>query len=143
MFFQVKGMTLIELMVTVLFVAICAIALVRFQSYLQYDNNLVQQKNEALIQAEKKLEILKDFQVLNNTAGYTSYQGIASGTSTSTGTNTSYSLNWTATTHTNPDYKNLDITVSWTDRYGSTQSVRLISNIAGIDPTNSSIIMGT
>lgn len=136
-----KGQTLIEIMVTLAILSIGIIALVRFQNYLAYDNSLTQQKSEATILAVKKLETLKDFQVLNNTAGYTSYTSIASGTSSSTGVNATYSLSWTVTPYTNPTYKNLDVTVSWTDRYGTAQSVRLISNVAGIEPQNSSAIM--
>lgn len=136
-----KGQTLIEVMVTLLFLAISVIALIRFQNYLAYDNSLAQQKSEATLLAMSELETLRDFQVLNNTAGYTSYQSIASGTGTSTGTNATYSLVWTVTSYTNPTYKMLDVVVSWTDRYGNAQSVDLTTNAAGIEPSNSSPIM--
>ena len=141
-FFQNEGQTLIEVMITVAFIAISAIALVRFQNDLAYDNSYAQQKSEAIILATKQMETLRDYQVLNNTSGYTSYQSIASGSSTVTGVNASYSLSWTVTPYINPTYKTLDVTVSWTDRYNNTQSVELTSTVAGLDPTNSSDVMG-
>lgn len=137
-----NGQTLIEVMITVAFIAISAIALIRFQNTLAYDNSYAQQKSEAVILASKQMETLSDFQVLNNTGGYTSYQSIASGTSTVTGVNATYSLSWTVVPHVNPTYKTVDVTVSWTDRYNNSQSVQLSSNIAGIDPANTTAIMG-
>lgn len=137
-----RGQTLIEVMIAMLFIAIAAVALIRFQNYLAYDNSLAQQMNEAKILAVKEIETLRNFQVLNNTSGYTSYQGIASGSSTSTGSTATYTVTWTVTSHTNPTYKNVDVSVSWTDRYNNNQSVQLSTDIAGIDPQNSSSIMG-
>ncbi|OGT45435.1 MAG: hypothetical protein A3E83_00400 [Gammaproteobacteria bacterium RIFCSPHIGHO2_12_FULL_41_20] len=136
-----KGQTLVEVLVALLFVAVSVIALIRFQHYLSYGTNLIQQKAFATTLAVKEIETLRDFQVLNNISGYTSYQGIASGTSTTTGTSATYTVAWTVTANTNPTYKNADVTVSWVDSHGSTQSIRVVSNIAGIDPQNSSAIM--
>ena len=135
------GQTLIETLVTLVFISIGVIALIRFQSYLSYDTSLSQQKGDATIIAQSTIETLRDYQVLNNTSGYTSYQSIASGTSTVTGITTTYSVSWTITSTTNPTYKSIDVTVSWTDIRGATQSVRLISNVAGIEPANSAAVM--
>ena len=136
-----KGQTLIEVLVAFLFIAISVIALIRFQQYLSYSTSLTQQKAFASTLAMSQIESLQDFQVLNNTNGYTSYQSIASGSSTTTGVSATYTITWTVTGYVNPTYKNLDVTVGWTDRHGSAQSVRLISDVAGIDPQNSSAIM--
>lgn len=141
MFKNKKGQGLIETMITLLLISVSVIALIRFQNYLAYDNSLAQQKNEATILAIQKIESLRDFQVLNNTSGYTSYQGVASGSSTSTGTNATYTITWTVTANTNPTYKVIDVTVSWTDRYGSAQSIRFISRVAGIEPGDSAAVM--
>lgn len=136
-----KGTTLIETLITLLIIAVGVIALIRFQNYLSYDNSVSQQKADATTLAQSTIESLRDYQVLNNTSGYTSYQSIASGTSTVTGTTTTYNISWTISTTTNPNYKNIDVTVSWTDIRGNAQSVRLISNIAGIEPANSAAVM--
>lgn len=136
-----KGQTLIEALITLLFIAVSVIALIRFQSYLAYNNILAEQRNEASILAIQKIEKLRDFQVLNNTSGYTSYQSIASGSSTTNSTTTTYTTTWTVTPSTNPTYKNLDVKVSWTDRNNNSNTVELTTIIAGIDPQNSSTIM--
>lgn len=138
---KIRGQTLVEVLVTVLFIAAGVIALIRFQNYLSYDSSLSQQKADAAMLATKQLETLKDFQVLNTTSGYTAYQGIASGSSSTTIGNTTYTLTWTSTSYTNPTYKNIRITVAWTDRYSASQSIQLVTNIAGIEPTNSASVM--
>lgn len=138
---KVLGQTLIEVLITIVFITIGVIALARFQNYLSYDNSLSQQYGDATLLAQSKLDQLREFQVLNNTTGYTSYQSIASGTSTTTGTSATYTLTWSVTTSTNPDYKQATVTVSWTDRRGISKSITLVSNIAGVDPAYSSAVM--
>ena len=138
---NVYGQTLIEALVTLLFISITVIALIRFQNYLAYDNSLSQQNADAITLAQSTVETLRDFHVMNNTSGYTSYQSIATGSSTSTGNTATYTIAWTVTSFTNPTHKAIDVTVSWTDRRGTAQSVRLISDIAGIEPANSAAVM--
>lgn len=143
MFLKIKhqGQTLVEVLITVLIIGVGVISLLKFQNYLAYEDSLTQQKGDAIILAMKDIETAKDFQVLNNTSGYTSYQSIASTTSTTTVANTVFTITRTVTSFTNPSYKRVDVNVSWTDRYGGAQSIRLVTNIAAIDPTNSATIM--
>lgn len=136
-----NGQTLIEALVTLVIIAIGVIALIRFQNYLSYDNSLSQQKGEATTIAQSQIETLSEFQVLNTTAGYTAYQDINSGSSSVTGTSAAYTVTWTVTTTASPAYKTIDVTVSWTDRRGAAQSVRLIRHIAGVEPANSAAVM--
>ena len=136
-----KGQTLVEVLVSLLFITAGAIALIRFQNYLAYDTNLTNQKAEAILLATSKIESLCDFQVLNNTSGYTSYQSIVSGSASSTGKSAVYTMTWTVTSFTNPTYKNISVVVSWTDRNNNSQSIQQVTNAAGIDPENSSVIM--
>lgn len=136
-----KGQTLVEVLVSLVFITAGAIALIRFQNYLAYDTNLTNQKAEAMLLATSKIESLCDFQVLNNTSGYTSYQSIVSGSASSTGATAVYSITWTVTAFTDPTYKNIAVVVSWTDRNNNSQSIQQVTNIAGIDPENSSVIM--
>lgn len=138
---KLQGQTLIESLATIVIVAIGVIALIRFQNYLSYDNSVSLQRADALTLARSTIETLRDYQVLNTTSGYTAYSGISSGSSSVTGTSATYSVSWTVTTLVNPDYKTIDVTVSWTDRRGTSQSVRLISHVAGIEPANSAAIM--
>jgi Tfp pilus assembly protein PilE len=141
-FKHMLGQTLIEVMLTLLILGVTAVSLISFQNYLAYSNSLSRQTSEALLIATNKMETLKDFQVLNNLTGYTSYQSIATGTSTTTGNSATYNLSWTVTAFTNPTYKNVNLTVSWTDRNNVSQSVNLTARIAGIDPSLSASAIG-
>lgn len=134
------GQSLIEVLITVLVVAISAVALVRFHGYLSYDDSLTKQRADATVLAKQQLETLYDFQTKATTAGYTAYADIASGSGTPTVNGTAYTVTWTVTDFTAPDYKNVNISVSWSDRYGSSQSVVLNSDIAGVDPVFSAIL---
>lgn len=138
---KIVGQTLVEALVTVVIVALGVIALVRFQNYLSYDNSVAQQTSQAQIIAQSTIENIRNFQVLNNTSGYTSYASISSGTSSVTGVSATYTVTWTVNTFTNPSYKRITVVVAWTDRRGTAQSVTLISNIAGIEPANSAAVM--
>lgn len=138
---KLAGQTLIEVLITVLIIAGSVIALIRFQNYLAYNNSLNQQKADAMSLATQQIETLKIFQVLNTTSGYTAYQNILTGSSSPTINNTTYTINWTVTTNTNPDYKVANVVVSWTDRYSTSNSVTLTSDIGRIDPANSASVM--
>lgn len=129
-----QGQGLVESLIVMLFISISVVVLISFGHYLSYSTSLTQQQTDANTLAVNETENLRDFQVINNLTGYTSYQGIASGSGNATVGNTSYSLSWTVTANTSPTYKTIDVTVSWTDRFGVSQSVRLISNVAGVDP---------
>jgi type IV pilus assembly protein PilV len=137
---KLTGQTLVEVMISLVILAIGVLALVRFQNYLAYDNSLAQQKNEATIIAVRDIETLRDFQVLNTTTGYTAYSSIASSTTSVSGTSATYTVTRTVTANTNPAYKAVNVVVSWTDRYNNAQSVTFSTNIAGIDPQYSSSI---
>jgi len=135
------GQTLIEVLVTLLVIGISVIALIRFQNYLAYTNSLAMQTADAITLAQSEIETLRDFQVLTTTSGYTAYTSIASGSNVVAGTSASYSVAWTVTTTAIPSYKQLSVTVSWTDRRGTAQSITQVSYVAGIQPSNSAVIM--
>lgn len=135
-----RGMGLIETLLIVIFVAIGIVGIFKFQHNLSYSSHNTQQQANATLIGLNKLESLRDFQTLNTTSGYTAYSGISSGSSTQTVGNTSYSLSWTVTTNTSPAYKTIDITVSWTNRIGTSQSIRLTTRVASVDPLVSASI---
>lgn len=136
-----RGQGLIDMILVVLFIAVGVIAMVKFQNYLAYSTNTAQQRSDASLLASNQIEILRDFEVLTTQTGYSAYQDIASGSYNTTVGNTTYSVVSTVTPNTTPIYKNIDVTVSWTDRLNGTQSVRLITQVAGIDPAYSARIM--
>lgn len=135
-----QGQGLIETLMIVLFISISIVALLRFQHYLNYSTSYTQQQITANILATDKIEALRNFQVINTTAGYAAYQDIASGSSSTTIGNATYSLSWTVSANTNPAYKTVNVTVTWTDLQGVSQTLTLTSRIAGIDPSVSALI---
>lgn len=132
------GQGLIETLLVFLLISGSVVALLTFQNYLAYSNNVVQQQATAMNLAINKIETLRDFSALTGTGSYAS---IASGSSTSSGNSTTYTITWTITTTASPSYKVIDVTVSWTDRRGTSQSIQLTSRVAGIDPTFSASII--
>jgi Tfp pilus assembly protein PilV len=133
-----RGIGLIETVVTLLIIAGSTIALLRFQNYLAFNNMATQQQSDAIQLAINKIEALRDFSVIT---GANSYQALASGTSTATGVNTTYTLTWTITPTTTPSYTIIDVTVTWSDRYGQSHSIEETSQVAGIDPSFSIVVM--
>lgn len=133
-----RGQGLIEVMVTLLIIAGSVVALLRFQNYLGYSNTVANQQGTAYQLAVKQIETLRDYSALT---GANSYANIASGSSTYSGASATYTITWTVTSFTNPTYKTIDVTVSWTDSYGGAQSKRLITKLAQLDPSFSSTIM--
>jgi type IV pilus assembly protein PilV len=130
-----KGQGLIESIIALLIISGGVIGLVKFERRIAYYHNIAQQQAEATILATRQIESMRGFGVINNTSGYTSYQSIANGASTSTGPNAVYTLTWTViTSTTNPTYKTVNVTVSWLDRQGASQSIQLSTIILGLDP---------
>jgi Tfp pilus assembly protein PilV len=134
------GTGLIETMMIVLLVSVGIVAIIKSQHSLSYSTSTTQQQFDATLLATKEIETLRDFQVLTTTSGYTAYSGIVSGTSSQTVGNTTYTITWTITTNTNPNYKVINVTVSWTDRHSAAQSLQLISNVACIYPATAAAI---
>lgn len=133
-----QGQGLIETILVFLLISGSIVALITFQNYLAYSNSLVQQQTTALNLAINQIETLRDFYLLTGTG---SYQNIASGSSSSTASGATFTTTWTITTNTSPNYKVIDVTVSWTDRRNSSQSIRLVSRVAGLDPIYSAAIV--
>ncbi|MBV9575396.1 MAG: hypothetical protein JO149_02095 [Gammaproteobacteria bacterium] len=131
---QQKGQGLIETLIVILFIAISITAFLRFQTYLSYNTNLSQQQSDATLLAVNQIETVRNYVVLTTTTGFSAYQDIASGSKSTTLGSTTYTIAWTVTTSTSPAYKTIDTTVSWRDRYGSAQSIRLVTRVASLDP---------
>lgn len=136
-----KGQGLIESLMIAVFIGLSVMAFINFQSYLSYQTELSQQRANATLLAEAKMESLRFYSVQNTTTGYTAYQGIVSSSQSNTVGNTTYTSTWTVTTNTSPAYKNISLTVTWTDRRGSAQSVRLVTNVVSSDPSQPATFM--
>lgn len=138
---QQSGQGLIETLVVVLLVAVSVVAFFQFQQYLSYSSDLRNQQGDAILIGTSQIESLRNFSVLNTTTGYTAYQDIVSGSSNVTAGNTTYRLSWAVTTNTAPTYKTINLTVAWTDRYGTTRSISFVTNVAGLDPATPATFM--
>ena len=138
---QQSGQGLLEILLVCLIVAIASVSLLQFQAGLAYRDSLALQRSDATILALSQIESLRDFQVLSTQAPYMAYSAIASGIAITSGANASYTITWTVTPFTAPTYKVLDVSVTWNDLRGKAQTIRLTSNIAGIEPVFSATIL--
>lgn len=136
---KTQGVGLVELMITLLVFSIGIVALLKYQSNYFYYYDISKQRSEAMSLAKNRIATLRDFEVIPTTTGKVAYTDIASGTTTSQGNNTTYTITTTVTSHSSPDYKNIDVKVSWTDRRNANQSVTLSTIIASIDPASSGL----
>ncbi|WP_417226605.1 type IV pilus modification PilV family protein [Amphritea sp.] len=123
-----QGIAMLELVIAVLILAFGVIALGAMQNKTMGKSTYSKAMAEGLVIAEQKLEEMRNFATLSD---YNS--GIVTGSSSVTGTNAIYTDNWVVTNHTAPDYKTIEMTVSWEDRFGA-QSVQLSSIVAQDDP---------
>lgn len=129
-----SGQGLMETLAVLLLISISIVGFLKYQHYQAYSNSMTQQQSYANLLATSKMEQLRDYQTISVTSGYSAYSSIASGSGTSTLGGTTYTLTWTVTTYSTPSYKNINITVTWPDRAGVTQTVRLVSNVDSSDP---------
>jgi Tfp pilus assembly protein PilV len=136
-----SGQGLIETIMICVFVGINVVTLLSFQSYLAYSTDFTQQQSYANLLARSEIETLRDYSVLNTTSGYVAYQGIVTSSSAATIGDTAYTINWTVTPAAGLSYDTVNVTVSWTDRHSNAQSISLITNIAGIDPSLAAAFM--
>lgn len=138
-----RGITLVEVLIALAILAAGIIALVKFQGDLMRNRIELSQETEALMLAQDQMESLRYYQVLNTTAGYIAYQDKVSGSTALTRTTTTYTVTWTVTAFTAPDYKTATVTVTWTDPMNVTQTTTLNSIIGKIDPAVSGSVMAS
>lgn len=136
-----SGQGLMETLAIILLISVSIVGFLKFQHYLTYSSDITQQQSYANLLATNKIEQLRDYQVLNPTAGYTAYSAITSGSGTSTLSGVTYTVTWTVTTNADPAYKTIDVSVTWTDRTSTTQTVRLTSRVDSLDPGTQSTYM--
>jgi Tfp pilus assembly protein PilV len=136
------GDGMIETLVTLVILAIGALALIKFQAYLAYNNGVMRQQGEAMIIATKQLETLRNFLDLTSPSSYSPlYSNIANQTTTVAGTSANFTTIANVSTFASPTYKEIDLTISWTDRRNNVQTRTLSSQVAGIAPANEGGVM--
>lgn len=136
-----KGITLLEVLITIIVLTTGMLGLVSLQRQLWYHGNFVKQQTQALVLAQQKIENLRSFEVLNTTGGSTAYDDITSGSQAVNSSSAAYTVAWTVTADTTTGYKNVVTTTSWTDERGTAQSIVLSSRIGKTDPAGSGMVM--
>lgn len=132
-----RGISLIEALVAMAVMAFGMLGVVGMQATLRTNADLSKQRTEAMRIAQERMEDLRNFSVLNTTAGAKAFQDKATfGATTVAGytTNTAYTVSGTVTPSTPANHLTLAINVSWNDRTGSPQNVSLVSAVANIAP---------
>ena len=136
--YKQKGFSLVEVMITFLILAFGLLALAKFQGVLTTQGAIAKQQGDALTIAKDTLDQWRHFGVLDATTGKVAYADIATQSAqvvTVNGIN--YTVNRTVMeeqVYPNPEYKKLEVTVTWTDRTGTDHSVLLTSIISKVDP---------
>lgn len=126
-----QGFTLIEALIAALIMGVGALSFSNLHTRLAHSSSLSKQNDRAQIIAQQKIEQLRNYSSLTN------FDAIASGNDTITAENTSFNRNWTVTNNSAPDYKTVQVTVSWQTTEGTNESLTLDSSIARHDPKDS------
>jgi len=138
-----KGFSFIEVLVTLLVISVGLLAISSFQGKLLKDNTMANQKSEAIIMAQQKIEELRNFEQVLSSAGKTTYEDMAAGTEAITAENTIYTRTWTIAENTALAYKTITLNVSWTAPDGSAEMVTVSSIISKASPVDAGRIIKT
>ena len=130
----IEGTTLLEAMVSMIILSVGLVAIARMQAEVLASNNLAKQRTEAATLAQDVIEEFKDYGQVDTTSGYSAYQDITSGTNSVTGVNATYTLTWTVTENIEPNYKTVDVNVTWTGGTRQAESITLSTIIASQNP---------
>lgn len=134
---QQKGFSLIEAVISVCAVTMGALALTSLQSKLLKSTTQTSQHAEAIVLGEDKLEQLKSYMT------QAEYDAISSDQDEVSSVNTSYLRKWTVKSHTSPNYKLVDLDVSWVKVDGNTEHLSLASRLSFEDVSDMQNIMQT
>jgi Tfp pilus assembly protein PilV len=132
-----RGITLVEALVALAIMAGGMLAYAAMQGTLRQNSDLARQRSEATRVAQERMELLRRFTTVAAAPGQPSYDGVQTALAVPvlglTG-NTTYNVSQAVVTSDDPPSKTLQVTVSWMDRSGQTQQVRLSSVLAGVSP---------
>lgn len=128
-----RGVSLIEALVALAVMAFGLLGVVALQSTMRQNADIAKQRSEAVRIAQEAIETYRGFSALDSTAGVVAYADIATtGATVVAGvtSNTSFTRAETVTISANGGGKTLVVDVSWNDRTGQQQSVRLSTSIS-------------
>lgn len=130
-----RGISLTEVLVTMVILGLGLVTLLKLQSYLISFNMAAQQQSEAVLLSHEKIEKLRDFSQISSQTGVRAFNDINNGSETISRANTTYTLSWTVTDITAPKQKVVTTTISWLDNQNKSQSINLSSVISEHDPS--------
>ncbi len=139
-----RGVSLIEAVVAMAIMAVGMLGMLGVQATLRGNSDISKQRSEAVRIAQATMESRRAFSVLDTTAGATAYadiQTVTAAVAAQDNANTTFAREVVVTTfpvaadrdHIAPR-KAVQVNVSWPDRNGETQWVRLRSIVVGNAP---------
>lgn len=144
---SVRGISLIEAVVALAIMAFGMLAYVGLQSSLRFNSDVAKQRSEAVRIAQQAIEEWRAYSAVETTAGRKAYDDVPAGSLDAVviaGENADFTLQRTvvdaAATEDAllrgalPRMKTLTVDVSWQDRNGQPQTVRLSTTLSGSPP---------
>lgn len=136
------GFSLLEALIALLVVSFGMLGIGSFQYTLSRTSDLAKQRTEATRIAQRELDQLRSFaqrhaEAVPDPNRLTYVEDVVSAGPTAVAglsTNTTYSLERVVTTPAEDRFRWINVIVSWADRAGETQQVRLASAISDGDP---------
>lgn len=131
-----RGISLIEALVAMVIMSLGTLAVLGVQATLRVNSDVAKQRAEAVRLGQAAMERWRGYVALSGAEDDTVYyQDIDDATVTVDGLNATYTIAMSVPDESaDPRYKSLLVDVSWEDRTGQTQTIRLASNLFGEDP---------
>lgn len=128
--YKLAGFGLIEILITIVVIGVGLLTIAGLYSRTMSASVVSKQRSEAVVIAESMLEQLRGTVYANIVSGYDSIAAVSG-----SGSSAAYQRSWTVTSNTNPAYRDVAMTVTWSDSQGATQTVSLVTRINGIGST--------
>ncbi len=138
---KAAGLTLIEIMIAIVILAVGVVIIVKFQGDLLRNLGSTQQQSEAVALAETRLNNLRNYVYLDSADGSPAYNEIVNGNEVVVNNNTTYTVSWVVTDVASPPYKQVVVTVTWSTSSNQTESITLESIIGQVDPVKTGEVM--
>lgn len=133
-----RGFGILEVMVSIVILAIALLALGRFQGAILQTESTSKSRSVAAQLAQAKIDELRGFTPGSSTLGWTAI-GSSSTAESITLSNTTFTRSWTVSTNNDLVYKVLTVTVSWTNPDGSTAQV---AQTTAIQDSKAELVVG-
>lgn len=150
------GFGLIEVMVAFVVIAVSAAALIKLQNLYLRSEGEAGSRESAMLLAQSKLEDLRVFDTLSTTSGKLAYQDIGDNTGGQLVSGnytlglTTFTLSWgvtdqflTTPASALPEFKDVIVTVAWTDREGQVRSLSLAGVISPQQTSDKELMTGS